>query len=129
MEMGVNCFGFDMWEIGFGMGNSGVVYFVELNFLLQKPVLYFVYGLRNAVQNCVWSALVLIAWQCIFDEKVESVTNGKVLPYVTKIWVCLLLGTLIWLVKTLLVKVLAWSFHVSTFLIEFRNPCLISMLY
>ncbi|KAK4481376.1 hypothetical protein RD792_012263 [Penstemon davidsonii] len=94
---------------------SIVVFFTERNFLLRKRVLYFVYGLKNAVQNCIWLALVLIAWQCFFDNRVERVTNGKILPYVTKIWVCLLVGTLIWLLKTLLVKVLASSFHVSTF--------------
>ncbi|KAG8378009.1 hypothetical protein BUALT_Bualt08G0093500 [Buddleja alternifolia] len=98
-----------------GWGIRIVVFFIERNFLLRKRVLYFVYGLRNAVQNCVWLALVLIAWQFIFDKKVERVTDGKILPYVTKIWVCLLVGTLIWLLKTLLVKVLASSFHVSTF--------------
>lgn len=98
-----------------GWGIRIVVFFVERNFLLRKRVLYFVYGLRNAVQNCVWLALVLIAWQCIFDKKVERVTKGKVLPYVTRVWFCLLVGTLIWLLKTLLVKVLASSFHVSTF--------------
>ncbi|KAL6995927.1 hypothetical protein U1Q18_006061 [Sarracenia purpurea var. burkii] len=92
-----------------------VVFFIERNFLLRKRVLYFVYGVRNAVQNCIWLGLVLIAWQFIFDKKVESVTDGKVLPFVTKIWICLLVGTLVWLLKTLLVKVLASSFHVSTF--------------
>ncbi|KAL6506656.1 hypothetical protein OROHE_022488 [Orobanche hederae] len=92
-----------------------VVFSIERNFLLRKRVLYFVYGLRNAVQNCLWLSLVLIAWQCIFDQKVEKVADGHILPYVTKIWVCLLVGTLIWLLKTLLVKVLASSFHVSTF--------------
>ncbi|KAL8524240.1 hypothetical protein ACS0TY_013994 [Phlomoides rotata] len=98
-----------------GWGIRIVVLLIERNFLLRKRVLYFVYGLRNAVQNCVWLTLVLIAWQCIFDKKVEEATKSKVLSYVSKIWVCLLVGTLIWLVKTLLVKVLASSFHVSTF--------------
>lgn len=93
----------------------GVVFFIERNFLLRKRVLYFVYGVRNAVQNCIWLGLVLIAWQCIFDKKVESLTNGQVLPFVNRVWVCLLVGTVIWLLKTLLVKVLASSFHVSTF--------------
>ncbi|XAR64233.1 hypothetical protein NMG60_11024499 [Bertholletia excelsa] len=92
-----------------------VVFFFERNFLFRKRVLYFVYGVRNAVQNCIWLSLVLITWQCIFDKKVERVTNGKVLPYVTRIWICLLVGTVIWLLKTLLVKVLASSFHVSAF--------------
>ncbi|XP_057490031.1 mechanosensitive ion channel protein 6-like [Actinidia eriantha] len=97
------------WAIRIG------VFFIEQNFLLRKRVLYFVYGVRNAVQNCVWLGLVLIAWQCIFDKRVERLTNGKVLHMVTKIWICLLVGTIIWLLKTLLVKVLASSFHVSTF--------------
>ncbi|KAL3639007.1 hypothetical protein CASFOL_016914 [Castilleja foliolosa] len=92
-----------------------IVFSVERNFILRKRVIYFVYGLRNAVQNCVWLTLVLIAWQCIFDKKVEKVTNRKILPYVSKIWVCLLVGTVCWLLKTLLVKVLASSFHVSTY--------------
>ncbi|KAK4490242.1 hypothetical protein RD792_000902 [Penstemon davidsonii] len=98
-----------------GWGIRIVVFFIERNFLWRKRVLYFVYGLRNAVQNCVWLALVLVAWQCLFDEKVERVTSRDFLPYVTKIWVCLLVGTLFWLLKTLMVKVLASSFHVSTF--------------
>ncbi|KAK6256935.1 hypothetical protein QUC31_000394 [Theobroma cacao] len=92
-----------------------VVIFIERNFLLRKRVLYFVYGLRRAVQNCLWLGLVLLVWHSIFDDKVQEETNSEVLPYVTKILVCFLVATLIWLVKTLLVKVLASSFHVNTF--------------
>ncbi|XP_022769276.1 mechanosensitive ion channel protein 6-like [Durio zibethinus] len=92
-----------------------VVIFIERNFLLRKRVLYFVYGLRKAVQNCLWLGLVLLVWNWIFDDKVQEETNSEVLPYVTKILVCFLVATLIWLVKTLLVKVLASSFHVNTF--------------
>ncbi|KAM7514022.1 hypothetical protein LguiA_003605 [Lonicera macranthoides] len=91
------------------------VFLMERNFLLRKRVLYFVYGSRDAAENCIWLGLVLIAWMCLFDEKVKKLTDTRVLVYLTKIWVCLLVGTLIWLVKTLLVKVLASSFHVSTF--------------
>ncbi|KAG9149037.1 hypothetical protein Leryth_010648 [Lithospermum erythrorhizon] len=98
-----------------GWGIRIVVFFIERNFLLRKRVLYFVYGLRNAVQNCVWLALVLIAWQCIFDNSVGKVTDREILHCVTRILICLLVGTFIWLLKTLLVKVLAMSFHVSTF--------------
>ncbi|KAK4348962.1 hypothetical protein RND71_031717 [Anisodus tanguticus] len=98
-----------------GWGIRLGVLIIERNFVLRKRVLYFVYGLRNSVQNCIWLSLVLIAWQCIFDKKVESITNTKVLRYVSRIWVCLLVGTFIWLLKTLLVKVLAMSFHVTAF--------------
>ncbi|XXG59900.1 hypothetical protein AAC387_Pa04g1904 [Persea americana] len=98
-----------------GWGIRIVVYLFERNFLLRKRVLYFIYGVRKAVQNCLWLGLVLIAWHYIFDNKVERETKSKTLPYVTKILVCLLVGTFVWLVKTLLVKVLASSFHVSAY--------------
>ncbi|KAJ9153458.1 hypothetical protein P3X46_026893 [Hevea brasiliensis] len=92
-----------------------IVFFVERNFLLRKRVLYFVYGIKKAVQNCLWLGLVLIAWHYLFDKKVQRETRSRTLRYVTKILVCLLVGTLLWLVKTLVVKVLASSFHVSTY--------------
>lgn len=92
-----------------------VVFFIERNFLLRKRVLYFVYGVRKAVMNCLWLGLVLIAWHFLFDKKVERETRSTTLRYVTNVLVCLLVGVLLWLVKTLLVKVLASSFHVSTY--------------
>ncbi|KAG9149038.1 hypothetical protein Leryth_010647 [Lithospermum erythrorhizon] len=92
-----------------------VVFFIERNCLWRRRVLYFVYGLRNAVQNCIWLTLALIAWLCFFYKKMDELTHHKALPYVTRIWVCLVVGTFIWLLKTLVVKVLAMSFHVSTF--------------
>ncbi|KAF4359332.1 mechanosensitive ion channel protein 6 [Cannabis sativa] len=98
-----------------GWGIRIVVFFIERNFLLRKRVLYFVYGIRKAVQNCLWLGLVLIAWHFLFDKKVERETRSEGLRYVTKVLVCFLVGTLLWLVKTLIVKVLASSFHVSTY--------------
>ncbi|XP_050219063.1 mechanosensitive ion channel protein 6 [Mercurialis annua] len=92
-----------------------VVFFIERNFLLRKRVLYFVYGIKKPVQNCLWLGLVLIAWHFLFDRKVERETKSTTLRYVTKVLVCLVVGTLLWLVKTLVVKVLASSFHVSTY--------------
>ncbi|PKI38312.1 hypothetical protein CRG98_041297 [Punica granatum] len=92
-----------------------LVFFIERNFMLRKRVLYFVYGIRKAVQNCLWLGLVLIAWRVLFDKKVQRETRSSSLEYVTKVLVCLLVGTLLWLLKTLILKVLASSFHVSTF--------------
>ncbi|XP_020212527.1 mechanosensitive ion channel protein 6 [Cajanus cajan] len=91
------------------------VFCIERNFLLRKRVLYFVYGVRKAVQNCVWLGLVLIAWHLLFDKRVQRETHSDFLEYVTKVLVCFLVGTLVWLLKTLVVKVLASSFHVSTY--------------
>ncbi|KAK4779704.1 hypothetical protein SAY87_015818 [Trapa incisa] len=92
-----------------------IVFFIERNFLLRKRVLYFVYGLRKSVQNSIWLGLVLITWHLLFDENVQKATRSQQLQYVSKALVCLLVGTLIWLVKTLIVKVLASSFHVNNY--------------
>ena len=97
------------------------VHLMERNFLLRKRVLYFVYGLRRVVRNCVWLLLILIVWECFFHQKVEAETGSKVLPYVTKVLICLLVSTLIWLVKIILVKALASSFHMNTFFDEIQQ--------
>ncbi|KAI6690814.1 hypothetical protein NL676_027642 [Syzygium grande] len=91
------------------------VFLIERNFILRKRVLYFVYGLKKAVRNCIWFGLVLLVWNCVFDDKVEKETKSRILPRVTKILVCVFIGTVIWLLKTLLIKVLASSFHVNAF--------------
>ncbi|KAJ9549204.1 hypothetical protein OSB04_021747 [Centaurea solstitialis] len=96
-----------------GWGIRFVVFFIERNFLLRKRVLYFVYGIRNPVQNCLWLGLVLIAWHYMFDERVEG--HNRFLRVLNKLLVCMLVATSLWLVKTLMVKVLASSFHVKKF--------------
>ena len=98
-----------------GWGIRIIVFFIERNFLLRKRVLYFVYGVRKPVQNCLWLGLVLMAWHFLFDKKVEREAKSYKLKYFTKVLVCMLVGTLVWMVKTLVVKVLASSFHVSTY--------------
>ncbi|KAL9395451.1 hypothetical protein Peur_009704 [Populus x canadensis] len=97
-----------------GWGIKLVVIFNEHNFLLRKRVLYFVYGLRRAVQNSLWLDLSLLIWHFVFHHKVEE-SKSKILLYGTKILACLFIGTVIWLLKTLLVKALTSSFHVNAF--------------
>ncbi|GJW75071.1 mechanosensitive ion channel protein 6-like protein [Tanacetum coccineum] len=96
-----------------GWGIRFIVFFIERNFLLRKRVLYFVYGIRKPVQNCIWLGLVLIAWHYMFDERVEG--HNRFLRVLNQLMVCMLVATSLWLVKTLMVKVLASSFHVKKF--------------
>ncbi|KAL7607014.1 mechanosensitive ion channel protein 6 [Lactuca sativa] len=90
------------------------VFFIERNFILRKRVLYFVYGIRTPVQNCIWLGLVLIAWNSMFNEAVADL-HIPFLEIINKFMVCMLVATTLWLVKTLIVKVLASSFHVNKF--------------
>ncbi|XP_071714864.1 mechanosensitive ion channel protein 8-like [Rutidosis leptorrhynchoides] len=90
------------------------VFFIERNFLLRKRVLYFVYGVKTPVKNCIWLCWVLIAWNSIFNETVEAL-HIPLLEVINKFMVCMLVATSLWLIKTLIVKVLASSFHVNKF--------------
>ncbi|XP_020536366.1 mechanosensitive ion channel protein 10 isoform X2 [Jatropha curcas] len=93
-----------------------IVFLIERNFLLRKKVLYFVYGLKKSVQVFMWIGLVLLAWAFLFNRGVErSKTATKILNYVTWTLISLLIGSFLWLLKTLLLKILASNFHVTKF--------------
>ncbi|KAL0324122.1 UNVERIFIED_CONTAM: Mechanosensitive ion channel protein 10 [Sesamum calycinum] len=81
--------------------------------MLREKVLYFVYGLRKSIQNCVWLGLVLVSWMFIFNAKLHK--KNKLLEKVFQALVAVLIGATIWLIKIILVKVLASSFHVTTY--------------
>ncbi|XP_038876133.1 mechanosensitive ion channel protein 10-like [Benincasa hispida] len=89
-----------------------LVFVIERNFMLRERVLYFVYGLRKSFQNCAWLGLVLIAWMIMFPDVHQK---NKVLLKVFRFLIAVLIGATVWLLKILLVKVLASSFHVATF--------------
>ncbi|XP_010058585.2 mechanosensitive ion channel protein 10-like [Eucalyptus grandis] len=90
-----------------------LVFLIERNFMLREKVLYFVYGLWRSFQNCAWLGLVLIAWVIMFP----NVHGGdyQVVRRAFRTLVAVLLAATFWLVKIVLVKVLASSFHVATF--------------
>ncbi|XP_062097079.1 mechanosensitive ion channel protein 10-like [Humulus lupulus] len=93
-----------------------VVFFIERNFLLRKKVLYFVHGLKKSVQVFIWLCFILLTWVLVFNHGVpRSKTATKVLEYITWTLVTFLIGAFLWLLKTLLLKILASSFHVNTF--------------
>ena len=95
------------WLMGFA------VFLIERNYMLKERVLYFVYGLRKSVQNCVWLGLVLLAWTLMFNDKVQK--ENRILKKFFQALVAVLLGATIWLLKIILVKILASSFHVTTY--------------
>ncbi|XP_020110463.1 mechanosensitive ion channel protein 10-like isoform X1 [Ananas comosus] len=93
-----------------------LVFMIERNFLLKKKVLYFVYGLKDSVRACIWLGLVLLSWSLLFNQGLErSKKMTKILNYVSRFLASLLIGSVIWLAKTLGMKILASSFHMTKF--------------
>ncbi|OAY66865.1 Mechanosensitive ion channel protein 10, partial [Ananas comosus] len=93
-----------------------LVFMIERNFLLKKKVLYFVYGLKDSLRACIWLGLVLLSWSLLFNQGLErSKKATKILNYVSRFLASLLIGSVIWLAKTLGMKILASSFHMTKF--------------
>ncbi|XP_068659347.1 mechanosensitive ion channel protein 10-like [Aristolochia californica] len=93
-----------------------LVFLVELNFVQRKKVLYFAYRLKRIVQVFFWSVLILLMWLLVFDRGVErSHKVSRFLDYVSRTLASVVIGTFLWLVKTMSMKILASSFHVTAF--------------
>lgn len=93
-----------------------VVFLIEMNFLLRKKVLYFVHALKKCVRVFIWLGLVLLTWVLHINHGVQrSELATKILDGVTWTLVSLLIGAALWVIKTLLLKILASKFHVKSF--------------
>ncbi|GLT97227.1 hypothetical protein SLE2022_148000 [Rubroshorea leprosula] len=92
-----------------------VVFLIERNFILRKKVLYFVHGLKKTVQVFIWLSFVLLTWVLLFLGIERSETATKILEYVTWTLASILIGAFLWLLKTLLLKILASNFHMNKF--------------
>ncbi|KAL5223628.1 hypothetical protein ABZP36_010267 [Zizania latifolia] len=93
-----------------------VVFLIERNFLLRNKVLYFVFGLKKSVQVCLWLALVLIAWSQLFDREVgRPAKTATILNYVSRFLASMLIGSVIWVIKTFIMKMVASTFHRKAF--------------
>ncbi|XP_048491223.1 mechanosensitive ion channel protein 10 isoform X2 [Beta vulgaris subsp. vulgaris] len=93
-----------------------LVYLVERKLLLKRKVLYFVYGLKKSVRVFLWLSFVLVAWILLFIHgNSKSRKTKQALHYITMAIAGCLVGAGIWLVKTILIKILALSFHVKRF--------------
>ncbi|KAL2480048.1 Mechanosensitive ion channel protein 10 [Abeliophyllum distichum] len=93
-----------------------LVFLIERNFLLKKKVLYFLFGLKKSVRVVIWLGLILLAWGLLINRGIKrSRKTTKVLNYITRGIASSLIGAVMWMLKTLLIKLLASSFHVRTF--------------
>ncbi|XP_021744249.1 mechanosensitive ion channel protein 9-like isoform X2 [Chenopodium quinoa] len=97
-----------------------IVFLIEWKFLLKKNVVYFTHGLQDTVVVVIWIAVVLVTWVVLFKydsesaQKLTAKTKRK-LDFITWTLASLLIGSVLWLVKTTLIKILASSFHLNRF--------------
>ncbi|KAF2304082.1 hypothetical protein GH714_026955 [Hevea brasiliensis] len=85
------------------------------NFLFKVEVVYYYHGMKKSVLVFIWLALVFLAWGLLFyrgDNKLSEGTKKTIDGVTRGIGGCLI-GVAMWLVKTLLVKLVA-SFHMKT---------------
>ncbi|XVF35105.1 hypothetical protein REPUB_Repub18cG0115900 [Reevesia pubescens] len=93
-----------------------VIFLIEKNYLLKKKVLYFVFGMKGSVRVFVWLGVVLLAWCLLFNRGINrSKEANQVLDFITRALASCLIGSAMWLVKTLFVKLLASSFQCTRF--------------
>ncbi|KAL5728630.1 hypothetical protein ACHQM5_001694 [Ranunculus cassubicifolius] len=93
-----------------------LVLVIEKNFLLKNKVLYFVFGVKRSVQVFLWLGLVLLTWKLLIIRGVErSKRARKILKEITSALIASLIGALIWMIKTLSVKLLATKFQTSRY--------------
>ncbi|GLU00275.1 hypothetical protein SLE2022_176530 [Rubroshorea leprosula] len=76
--------------------------------------------------------LILIVWQYLFDKKIAKETNSNAVRLVTEVLVCVVVGLMFWLAKTLLVTIFTSSFYKSKYFDKIReslfNQCVIEAL-
>ncbi|XP_042002027.1 mechanosensitive ion channel protein 10-like isoform X1 [Salvia splendens] len=93
-----------------------LVFLIERNFLLKKKVLYFLFALKKSVRIVVWLALILVAWVLLINRGARRTRReSDILNKITRGIVSTLVGAVMWMVKTTLVKIVASNFHVKTY--------------
>lgn len=100
-----------------------IVFLIESKFLFNEKVVYFVHGVKQSVRVVIWLSLVLIAWVLLIEDNgvQRSRKANRILRYINKVLIASLIGAVLWMIKTLLIKLIAASFHVKTFFSKIRE--------
>ncbi|GAB2229476.1 hypothetical protein Droror1_Dr00023619 [Drosera rotundifolia] len=93
-----------------------VVFIIEWKFLLKKNVVYFTHGLKTSVEVFIWLGLILATWGLLIKPDIDHPRRTRnALDFITWTLVCLLVGAFLCLIKTIMLKILASSFHLNRF--------------
>ncbi|XP_056166781.1 mechanosensitive ion channel protein 10-like [Syzygium oleosum] len=93
-----------------------LVLLIKKKYLLKKNVLYFLFALKDSAEVFAWLCLVLLAWVWLTYHGVKrSRHTTTILNWVTRALASCLIGATLWLIKTFLIKLLAFSFQRKRF--------------
>lgn len=101
-----------------------LVFLIESKYLFNEKVVYFVHGVKQSVRVVIWLSLILLSWFLLIDRGCHvkrSKKTTRILNYITRAFAATLIGAVLWMIKTLLVKLIAASFHVKTFFTKIRE--------
>ncbi|KAL6212249.1 hypothetical protein ACLB2K_017470 [Fragaria x ananassa] len=88
----------------------------------RKKVLYFVHGLKKSIQVLMWVSLVLLTWLLLIKRGLQQSQGfSKIVAYITRSIVAVVIGAFLWLWKTLLVLILAFKFEAVTYFDRFQE--------
>ncbi|RAL40063.1 hypothetical protein DM860_008203 [Cuscuta australis] len=93
-----------------------VLFLIERNFFLKKKVLYLFQALKRSVQAFVWISMVFGTWVSLFNHGVErSKIAAKTVNLVSSTLVALLVGSFLWVLKTLCLTILTSRLHLNAY--------------
>ncbi|XP_058106247.1 mechanosensitive ion channel protein 5-like [Magnolia sinica] len=107
---------FSGWLVSFS------VFIFRLSFMLHHKFAYVDSDLLMGVQNCVWLGLVFLIWKLMVTPDVEVPSRShRLLSKVTRALIVVLVGSIIWVVKIVVMKMATTLFHFSRFFDRIRE--------
>nr|XP_043615854.1 mechanosensitive ion channel protein 9-like [Erigeron canadensis] len=96
---------------------NAILLLIETQFLLKKKVMYYVHSLRKSVGVFIWFGLILLTWGLLINRGVGKLRNKSklIVKYITRGLAATLVVAGLWILRTLLVKIINSSIYVSRY--------------
>ncbi|KAK6282922.1 hypothetical protein POUND7_016747 [Theobroma cacao] len=88
-----------------------VILFMEWKFSKYKRLLYYIHGTRSAVESCLWVVSMFALWNFSFSQKLKRSVHLETLFYINKVSSFLLVSSVVWIVKTIVLTYLAVRYN------------------
>ncbi|EOX97572.1 Mechanosensitive ion channel domain-containing protein isoform 1 [Theobroma cacao] len=88
-----------------------VILFMEWKFSKYKRLLYYIHGTRSAVESCLWVVSMFALWNFSFSQKLKRSVHLETLFYINKVSSFLLVSSVVWIVKTIVLTYVAVRYN------------------